>query len=157
MRNLYMIGIGGDAVNSNIEIHDLRFIVATSIEETYDVLRNDWDGVKSSLHIDSYKILSEIDGYSIEIGSQSAKDLYLIHFGGIEVNKFGEAHLMSFLLADNEKEAARMGNEMINGLSNIDHIDAIRNISAQIGVELSFSKGNYTFNEIPDWQGYIKL
>jgi len=157
MKNLFMIGIGGDAVNSNIEVHDLRFIVASSIEETYDSLRKDWYGVKDSLHIDSYKVLTEIDGYSVEIGEQSSKDLYLVHFGGIAKGEFSEFHKMSFLVADNKNEVIMNASMMINGLKNIDHIDSVRNISQQVSEGLKFIKGDYAFNDNPDWQGYIKL
>ena len=157
MKNLYMIGIGGDAHNSNIEVHDLRFIIANSIEDTYDALRRDWYGVKGSLHIDSYKILTEIDGYSIEVGNEDLKDLYLIHFGGVKKGTFGEYHKMSFILASSKQEARIAGSMMIYGIENIDHIDTIRNISAQLGEGLKFTEGDYTFTQSPDWQGYIKL
>ena len=52
---LYLVVLGGRAKKANIELHDVRWVVGTKIEDTYDTLRNDWFGSKEGLHIDSYK------------------------------------------------------------------------------------------------------
>ncbi len=83
MSNLYIITIGGSMENSNIEVHDILFIVAESIEQTYDLVRKSWYGTKKSLHIDSYKILKDINGYCIQLSTtRSEENLYLIVYGG---------------------------------------------------------------------------
>ena len=47
--------LGGRANKANIELHDVRWVLGTKIEDTYDVLRREWFGAIEGLHIDSYK------------------------------------------------------------------------------------------------------
>lgn len=63
-----MIYIGGFHEKSFIEVHDIRFIVANAIEETYEDLRRTWwGGTPESLHIDAWACLKEIEGYGISL------------------------------------------------------------------------------------------
>ena len=64
---LYLIVLGGRAQKANIELHDVRWIVGSKIEDTYDTLRKDWFGSIDGLHIDSYKKIEYIDGYSLHL------------------------------------------------------------------------------------------
>jgi hypothetical protein len=64
---LYLIVLGGRAKKANIELHDVRWVVGSSIEDTYDTLRKDWFGSPKGLHIDSYKKIKYIDGYKINL------------------------------------------------------------------------------------------
>ena len=59
--------LGGRAEKSNIELHDVRWVVGSKIEDTYDTLRKDWFGSSRGLHIDSYKKIQYIDGYKINL------------------------------------------------------------------------------------------
>ena len=63
---LYLVVLGGRAKKANIELHDVRWVVGSKIEDTYDTLRKDWFGSPQGLHIDSYKI-KYIDGYKINL------------------------------------------------------------------------------------------
>ena len=62
---LYLVVLGGRAKKANIELHDVRWVVGSKIEDTYDTLRKDWFGSPKGLHIDSYKKIRYIDGYKI--------------------------------------------------------------------------------------------
>ena len=64
---LYLVVLGGRVKEANIEIHDVRWVVGSKIEDTYDTLRNDWFGSPKGLHIDSYKKIKYIDGYKINL------------------------------------------------------------------------------------------
>ena len=59
--------LGGRAEKANIELHDVRWVVGSKIEDTYDTLRKDWFGSSRGLHIDSYKKIQYIDGYKINL------------------------------------------------------------------------------------------
>ena len=59
--------LGGRAKKANIELHDVRWVVGSKIEDTYDTLRKDWFGSPKGLHIDSYKKIKYLDGYKINI------------------------------------------------------------------------------------------
>ena len=71
--SLFIVVLGGRSLKSNIEIHDVRWVLGETIEDTFPELRKQWLGKKSGLHIDSYKCIKYIDGYQIVI-SKSNKD-----------------------------------------------------------------------------------
>ena len=52
---------------ADIELHDVRWVVGSKIEDTYDTLRKDWFGSPKGLHIDSYKKIQYIDGHKINL------------------------------------------------------------------------------------------
>jgi len=64
---LYLVVLGGRLKKANIDLHDVRWVVGSKIEDTYDTLRNDWFGSSRGLHIDSYKKIQYIDGYKINL------------------------------------------------------------------------------------------
>ena len=64
---LYLVVLGGRAEKANIELHDVRWVVGSKIEDTYDTLRKEWFGSPKGLHIDSYKKIKYIDGYKINL------------------------------------------------------------------------------------------
>ena len=41
---LYLVLLGGKAKKANIEVHDVRWVVGSKIEDTYDTLRKNWFG-----------------------------------------------------------------------------------------------------------------
>ena len=48
---LYLVVLGGRAKKANIELHDVRWVVGSKIEDTYDTLRKDWFGSVSYTHL----------------------------------------------------------------------------------------------------------
>ena len=64
---LYLVVLGGRAEKANIELHDVRWVVGSKIEDTFDTLRKDWFGSSRGLHIDSYKKIQYLDGYKINL------------------------------------------------------------------------------------------
>ena len=72
---LFLVVLGGRAPNANVELHDVRRVVGSRIEDTFDVLRNDWFGNFEGLHIDSYKKIKHVDGYKINLKNIENKKL----------------------------------------------------------------------------------
>ena len=64
---LYLVVLGGRAAKANVELHDVRWVVGSCIEDSYDLLRRDWFGSLAGLHIDSYKRINYVDGYKINL------------------------------------------------------------------------------------------
>ena len=58
---------GGGVKKANVELHDVRWVVGSKIEDTYTTLRRDWFGSPKGLHIDSYKKIKYLDGYKINL------------------------------------------------------------------------------------------
>ena len=76
MRNnefIFLVVLDGRAHNANVELHDVRWVVGSKIEDTFDSLRKNWFGSIEGLHIDSYKKIKSIDGYKINL-KNIAKD-----------------------------------------------------------------------------------
>jgi hypothetical protein len=51
---LFAVYLGGRADRCNIELHDVVFVVGSSIEETYPLLAKKWFGNLHGFHIDSF-------------------------------------------------------------------------------------------------------
>ena len=64
---LFLVVLGGRARKANVELHDVRWVVGSRIEDTFDVLRSDWFGKTEGLHIDSYKKINYVDGFKITL------------------------------------------------------------------------------------------
>jgi len=107
--HLFMIYIGGKHEQSLVELHDIRFVVAPSIEETYDALRKSWWGVPTSLHLDAWGIVNYVDGYNIHISRdqqlENANKLFFVNLGGCDNKQFMELHKNIVVIANDEFEA----------------------------------------------------
>jgi hypothetical protein len=107
---LFAIYIGGELKGANIELHDMRFIVAPSIADTYDELQRQWWGIPKSLHIDCWAEISEVDGYRVDLRPEpftGPEKLYYINLGGYDAGEFIEKHKNVFIVAGSVPEAKR--------------------------------------------------
>lgn len=105
---LFAIYIGGEHPGANIEVHDMRFVVAPSIEQTYDALRRQWWGRPGSLHIDCWSEISHADGYDVSLQPTpflGDARLYYVNLGGYDGIEFTEKHRNVFVVADTLAQA----------------------------------------------------
>ena len=117
---LYLVVLGGRAKKSNVELHDVRWVVGSKIEDTYNTLRRDWFGSLKGLHIDSYKKIKYIDGYKINLRyfekdkiekkklvkkSDSKKYLWFVNIGGYSPTSMQEQHEFGLVIASTKLEA----------------------------------------------------
>ena len=117
---LYLVVLGGRAKKANIELHDVRWVVGSKIEDTYDTLRKDWFGSQKGLHIDSYKKIKYIDGYKINLinfekdkidekqlvkKNKAKKHLWFVNIGGYQHNSMQEKHEFGLVTASTKFEA----------------------------------------------------
>ena len=70
---LFLVVLGGRADKANVELHDVRWVVGSHIEDTFNDLRNNWFGSIDGLHIDSFKKIEYIDGYKINLKKRKRK------------------------------------------------------------------------------------
>lgn len=106
--NLFIIYIGGKTSGSLIELHDMRFVIANKIEDTYEELRQSWWGDPQSLHLDCWGILKSTDTHNIVLKDQpssSSEKLYFVNLGGYDPGLFTELHKNVFVVAENAAEA----------------------------------------------------
>ncbi len=105
---LFAIYIGGEHERANIELHDMRFIVARSIRDTYPALRQQWWGIPKSLHIDCWAELDQVDGYDVTLRPEpfaGLERLYYVNLGGYAPGEFAELHKNMFIVADSLAKA----------------------------------------------------
>ena len=115
---LFAIYVGGDAPGANIEVHDMRFVAASSLRETYADLRRQWWGTPASLHIDCWADITHADGYDVTLHAApfvSALKLYYINLGGYDPTEFSERHLNMFVVAETASQAKRRAKIAVTG------------------------------------------
>ena len=103
MTKLFAIYIGGEHPGANIEVHDIRFVAATTIEDTYPTLLAQWWGRPGSLHIDCWSEIAHADGYAVSLRPEpfeGAETLYYVNLGGYDGVSFAEQHRNVFVVAD---------------------------------------------------------
>ncbi|HEX7665912.1 MAG TPA: DUF1543 domain-containing protein, partial [Polyangiaceae bacterium] len=105
---LFAIYVGGEHPRANIELHDMRFVVARTVTETYDELRRQWWGTPDSLHIDAWAAIDHADGYDVELSPEpftGPERLYYVNLGGYDEAEFTEKHRNVFVVARTILEA----------------------------------------------------
>jgi hypothetical protein len=105
---LFAVYVGGELAGANIELHDMRFVVAESIADTHDELRRQWWGIPKSLHIDCWAEIAGADGYDVTLRPEpftGAERLYYVNLGGYDPAEFSEKHKNVFVVAKTVAEA----------------------------------------------------
>ena len=162
-------------------MHDVRWVLGESIEDTFPELRKQWIGKTNGLHIDSYKRIQYVDGYKIAI-SKSNKDnsmttqsadqsLWFVNLGGYDPTKMYEEHEFTLVVAKEAIEAkkkARMNwisnlknkhNDDFSSIRNFEQIDDVHSIKKIKNWEIKLIPDPKGRSErmIPDWYGYMRI
>ena len=183
---LYLVVLGGRANKANVELHDVRWVVGSKIEDTYDTLRKDWFGLQKGLHIDSYKKIKYIDGYRISLRnvdslkiknnkfsnkSNTKKILWFVNIGGYDPSSMQEKHEFGLVVASNKLEAKKLAkSKWLIGCKK-KHKDDIASLEKLISCddcvmikkisnwEIELTPDDKFIEEkiVPDWYGYQKL
>lgn len=106
---LFVVMLGGKHPRAKIEVHDVVFAIADSLESTYPQLRQGWFGNPAGLHIDAWMRVDGVDGWKVELSPLAplpgSPRLYFINLGGYEANTFGEAHHYLLVVAQDKNQA----------------------------------------------------
>lgn len=183
---LYLVVLGGKAKKANIELHDVRWVVGSKIEDTYDTLRKDWFGSLQGLHIDSYKKIKYIDGYKINlkyfvkdkidkkqlVKKNKAKPyLWFVNMGGYNPNSMQENHEFGLVIASTKLEAKNIAKSKWLIGSKKKHKDDLASLEMIIScddceqikkignwqIELTPDNNFIQENNYPDWYGYKRI
>ena len=183
---LYLVVLGGRANKANIELHDVRWVVGSEIEDTYETLRKDWFGSPQGLHIDSYKKIKYIDGYKINLiyfekdkidkeqlvkNNKAKKYLWFVNIGGYIPTSMQEKHEFGLVIASNKLEAKNIAKSKwligckkkhkddlasLEMLISFDDCEQIKKIG-NWEIELTPDNNFIQENNYPDWYGYKKI
>ncbi|MGP5442891.1 MAG: DUF1543 domain-containing protein [Pseudomonas helleri] len=106
---LFVVMLGGKHPRAKIEVHDVVFAIADSLEATYPQLRQGWFGNPAGLHIDAWMRVDGVEGWKVELSPLAplpgSPRLYFINLGGYEANTFGEAHHYLLVIAQDKNQA----------------------------------------------------
>ena len=178
--------LGGRAKNANVELHDVRWVVGSKIEDTYDVLRRDWFGTYEGLHIDSYKKINYVNGYKINLknienkklknkknfnGNNTKKNLWFVNIGGYDPTSKQEKHEFGLVVASSKLEAKNIAKEKWLMGCKKKHKDDIASLKILIGcddcqlirtignweIELLLDDNYVEETNYPDWYGYKRI
>ena len=95
---LFMVLLGSKAPKRNVEQHDYFFGIGTSIKELVPEMKAFWPEAGSSLHIDGWREVTNVDGYAITVIPRldtlldTQQKLFFINLGGYQSNKLSEQH-----------------------------------------------------------------
>jgi len=183
--NLYLVVVGGRIPKANIELHDVRWVIGSKIEDTFEDLRKDWFGSIDGLHIDSYKKIYSVDGYKIKIKKaqikkseinltkkvKSIKQLWFINLGGYDPKSMQEKHEFGLVVASTGSEAKSIAkSKWLNGslkkhnddidclrrFSDVDDCKSIKTIN-NWEIELIPDATHFENSTFPDWYGYLRI
>ena len=184
-KNLFLVFIGGRAPKANIELHDVRWVIGSKIEDTFDSLRKNWFGSLEGLHIDSYKKIISIDGYRINLKNKKKekikknnldkdlkkKKLWFVNLGGYEQSSMQEIHEFGLVVAKNSCEAKKIAKSKwllgykkthkddlssLEKISDVDDCEVIKNID-DWEIDLTLEEGFNEETKSPDWFGYMRI
>ena len=183
---LFLVVLGGKAKKANVELHDVRWVIGSKIEDTFKLLRRDWFGDLEGLHIDSYKKINFVDGYKINIkniddkktknnnsfiGRSHRNNLWFVNIGGYDPCSMQEKHEFGLVVASSSSEAKNKAKtKWLNGckkkhkdnihslrnFGNLDDCEPIKTID-NWEIELSLDDNFVEETNYPDWYGYKKL
>ena len=183
---LFLVVVGGRSPKANIELHDVRWVIGSKIEDTFDQLRNDWFGSYSGLHIDSYKKIESIDGYKINLRNKENnesknkilkkekfpnKKLWFVNIGGYDPSSMQEKHEFGFVVASSSSEAKNKAKSKwlidsqkkhiddiytVKSFTDVDECEVIKNIN-NWEIELIPNDNYLEEKNIPDWFGYMNI
>ena len=183
---LFLVVLGGRAKKANVELHDVRWVIGSRIEDTFEVLRRDWFGIIDGLHIDSYKRINYVDGYRINLKkTENDKlkkvklfkenipqcNLWFVNIGGYDPSSMQEKHEFGIVAASSSIEAKNIAkSKWLNGckkkhkddttpLSDLWTYDDCKIISKIDNYEIELKQDNNCDADTfyPDWYGYKRI
>jgi hypothetical protein len=109
-----MVLLGCKPKHRLTEQHDIFFGIANSLKELSSQFYNFWPEGKKNLHVDAWREVTSIDGYSVKIGTKTSaevettpKKIFFMNLGGYQKNEFEELHFKLLVVAENISEAIK--------------------------------------------------
>ncbi|MES2688941.1 MAG: DUF1543 domain-containing protein [Bacteroidota bacterium] len=179
---LYMVLLGSKAPGRNVEQHDYFFGIGASLKALLPEMQAFWPEAKASLHIDAWREVSAVDGYTILITARdrpaslaNSPKLFFINLGGYLHGHFEEQHHIHLTVQNDRVSAIQQAkrtafyktNSIKGGLSHIDDkygidVDDVYRIDDLLNAD---QKEKYAISILPGSRlpedeihlGYLKL
>ena len=161
---LFLAVLGGRAPSCHIELHDVRFVAAATIESALPELRRQWFGRREGLHLDSYLAVRAVDGFAVSLGRER---LWFVNLGAYRPDCLAELHHFGLVVARSPQAAkAAAKRQWLRGalqqhkddLVAVDDCLAIEQLELLGGerwhVQLEPHPEGLSQSQVPDWFGY---
>ena len=103
---LYMLLLGCKPNGRHTEQHDVFFGIGNSLKDLVPDIIGFWPEANGKIHIDAWREVNTVDGYSISIMKRSAiqkpgevHKLFFVNLGGYKENDFEEYHYKCLAVA----------------------------------------------------------
>lgn len=161
---LFVFAVGGNAGKSNIEVHDIQFVVAEKPEDAWPILRDNWFGDPNKIHIDGYGRLRWVDGHKVVVSKvpplSNVQKLFFVNVGAYCKTELMELHAFGFYVAENAQKAKQQALASLLVGQNQQHKDNLKDVDdckllGQVGeyyLHLEPQTEGVPFS--PEWQGY---
>ncbi|MFM7313143.1 MAG: DUF1543 domain-containing protein [Cyanobium sp.] len=168
---LFLVVLGGRTASSHIELHDVRFVVGHTIDDTLTELRHQWFGRREGLHLDAFLAVQAVDGWTVRLGREPSaprpERLWFVNLGAYRPDSLAELHHFGLVVARSApaaKAAARR--QWLNGalqlhkddLWAVDDCLALEQLELLGGerwhVQLEPHPQGFSQPQVPDWFGY---
>jgi len=175
---LWLAVLGGRTATSLIEVHDVRFVAGTTIDETIPELRRQWFGRREGLHLDAYMAVRVVDGWAVTLGRDLAaprpERLWFVNLGAYRPDSLAELHHFGLVVASSPQAAkatakASAKRQWLRGalqqhkddLCAVDDCLAIEQLALLDGgrwhVQLTPHPEGSSQPQVPDWFGYRRI
>jgi hypothetical protein len=108
---LFMLLLGCKPAGRNTEQHDIFFGIGTSLKDLKPSIEAFWPEAEGRIHIDSWRQVTAVDGYSISIEERSgnivpgSNKLFFLNLGGYKENDLEEYHYKVIVVAPDKGKA----------------------------------------------------
>lgn len=113
---LFMLMLGCKPAGRYTEQHDIFFSIGNSLIDLKEELFAFWPEAKEKLHVDAWREVTEVNGYSIQVVpkgtiSDGTQSLFFLNLGGYKPNEFDEPHYKMLVVAPDQAEAIRQAKD----------------------------------------------
>ncbi|WP_254979383.1 DUF1543 domain-containing protein [Cyanobium sp. ATX 6A2] len=168
---LLLAVLGGRAPGCRIELHDVRFVAAATIEAAIPELRRQWFGRREGLHLDAWMAVRAVDGWTVSLGREPgaprAERLWFVNLGAYRPDSLAELHHFGLVVARSAQAAkAAARRQWLRGelqqhkddLAAVDDCLALEQLELlgddRWHVHLEPHPQGRSQPQVPDWFGY---
>ena len=114
-QKLFMVIIGCTPEGRLTEQHDAFFGIANSLKDLVPEMIAFWPEAKGIIHIDSWREVTNVDGYSIEVIQKqvtaTAEKLFFLNLGGYKPGELEEFHYKLLTVSETLSGATKRSKE----------------------------------------------